>query len=64
MPNLSPEQMAQFQEMMRDPEKKAQMEAMAKQFGMGGMGGMGATTDTSNMGDTNPTTDVKVDEVD
>ena len=39
MPNLSPEQMAQFQEMMQDPEKKAQMEAMAAQMG-GGMPGM------------------------
>lgn len=32
MPNLSPEQMAQFQEMMKDPAKREQMENMAKQF--------------------------------
>jgi heat shock 70kDa protein 1/2/6/8 len=36
MPNLSPEQMQQFEEMMKDPEKRAQMEEMAKNMGMGG----------------------------
>lgn len=38
MPNLSPEQMAQFNEMMKDPAKRAQMEKMSEQF-MGGNGG-------------------------
>ncbi|VBB18837.1 heat shock protein 70, partial [Yasminevirus sp. GU-2018] len=42
MPNISPEQMAQFQEMMKDPAKKAQMEQMAQQFMKGGMGGKSA----------------------
>lgn len=37
MPNLSPEMMGQFQEMMKDPAKRAQMENMVKGF-MGGKG--------------------------
>jgi heat shock 70kDa protein 1/2/6/8 len=35
MPDLSPEQMAQFEEMMKDPAKRAQMEQMAQQMGAG-----------------------------
>jgi L1 cell adhesion molecule like protein len=44
MPNLSPDQMKMFQEMMSDPAKRAQMEKMAaNMFGGGGMpGGMPA----------------------
>jgi heat shock 70kDa protein 1/2/6/8 len=38
MPNLSPDQMAKFQEMMSDPVKRAQMEQMASQFMGSGSG--------------------------
>lgn len=38
MPQMNPEQMSEFQKMMSDPEKRAQMEEMAKSMGMGGKG--------------------------
>jgi heat shock 70kDa protein 1/2/6/8 len=40
IPGLSPEQMKGFQDMMKDPAKRAQMEKMAQSMGMGGMPGM------------------------
>ena len=46
MPNLTPEQMEQFQEMMKDPAKKAQMEEMAKGFmGTGGVNKSGPSVE-------------------
>ena len=54
MPNISPEQMAQFQEMMKDPAQMAQfqemmggMGGMPGMSGMGGMPGMGTSAKTS-----------------
>lgn len=49
MPNLSPEQMAQFQEIMGDPVKRAQMQDMAKKF-MGGAGGSKTKTKSKKSG--------------
>ena len=61
MPNLSPDQMAQFDAMMKDPAKRAQMEQMAKQMGMGSMGSMGSMDKTgSSKGSDGP----KVEEID
>lgn len=58
MPNISPDMMAQFQEMMKDPAKKAQMENMAKSF-MGGKGAPGAKPTKGNK-----SSGPKVEEVD
>lgn len=62
MPNISPEQMEQFQEMMKDPEKRAQMESMARNMGMGNMfgGNNEAYTSTSSQKNTKP----RVEDVD
>ena len=48
MPNLSPEQMKEFEEMMKDPVKRAQMEEIAKSMDPMGMGGPSGGSGMSN----------------
>jgi len=63
MPNLTPEQMAQFQEMMNDPVKRAQMEQMAKS--MMGQGNFNSNSDEVSETSTNskPNTGPDISEV-